>query len=239
MDSSPINTAENIYSDKTYLANNSDWHLEDTPWKAYEISRILDRNKVQWKTAVEVGCGSGGIVDQLAKSFPDRSLSGYDIASDAVKFWSNFKRPNLQFKKEDFIKSNATCDVLLLIDVFEHVEDYMGFLRSLRSKSKWFVFHIPLDLHVQGLLRNRQVAAREKVGHLHYFSETTALATLRDTGFDVVDHILTDVAISANKSHRALRTRLLNPLRKIFSKVAPHKAALVLGGYSLMVLCRV
>jgi SAM-dependent methyltransferase len=235
---SPMNTTEKIYSDSTYLANNTDWHLEDTPWKASEIRRILERNTVTWQTAVEVGCGSGGIVDQLAKAFPDRSLVGYDISKDAAKFWSRYKRPNLLFKDDDFIKSKFKSDVLLMIDVFEHVEDYMGFLRSLHGKSQWFVFHVPLDLHLQGLLRNRQIDARGKVGHLHYFSEATALATLRDTGFEIVDHFLTDVSFSANKSHRALRTRLLNPLRRVFEKIAPHKTALVLGGYSLMVLCR-
>jgi cyclopropane fatty-acyl-phospholipid synthase-like methyltransferase len=231
-------TSEKIYSDATYLTNNADWHLEDTPWKASEIQRILNRNSVAWETAVEVGCGSGGIVSQLATAFPDRKFVGYDIAKDAATFWPERKRPNLEFSNEDFIKSKKTTDLLMLIDVFEHVEDYMGFLRQLHGKSKWFVFHIPLDLHLQGLFRNQQMVAREKVGHLHYFSESTALATLRDTGFQVVDHFLTDVAFSANASHRAMRTRLLNPLRRMCAAVAPHKTALVLGGYSIMVLCR-
>jgi SAM-dependent methyltransferase len=231
-------TTQNIYSNATYLENNSDWHLEDTAWKAREIRKILQAHHVQWAKAVEVGCGSGGIVYELAKSFPERKIEGFDIAEDAVKFWTKFKLPNLQFNKTDFVTSKNITDLLLLIDVFEHVEDYMGFLRSLHKKSKWFVFHIPLDLHLQGLLRNRQISVREHVGHLHYFSEATALATLRDTGFEIIDHVLTDVAFSANKSNRALRTRVLNPLRRLCASIAPSKTALVLGGYSLMVLCR-
>jgi SAM-dependent methyltransferase len=231
-------TAQDIYSNATYLENNSDWHFEDTAWKAGEIIQLLQAHHVQWAKAVEVGCGSGGIIYELAKSFPERKVEGFDIAEDAVTFWTKFNLPNLHFNKTDFVTSKDTADLLLLIDVFEHVEDYMGFLRSLRKKSKWFVFHIPLDLHLQGLLRNRQVSVREQVGHLHYFSESTALATLRDTGFEIVDHKLTDVAFSANKSTRKLRTRLLNPLRSMFYAIAPHKTALILGGFSLMVLCR-
>lgn len=40
----------------------------------------------------------------------------------------------------------------MLIDVFEHIEDYMDFLRSINSRAKYFVFHIPLDMYIQGLI---------------------------------------------------------------------------------------
>jgi SAM-dependent methyltransferase len=231
-------TTDAIYSDCTYLENNANWHLEDTPWKAAEILRIVGRNKVDWQHAVEVGCGTGGIVYELARVHADRQFSGFDISRDAAAFWPRFNLPNLKLSHEDFLNSKMTADLLLLIDVFEHVEDYMGFLRRLRGRSRWFVFHIPLDLHVQGLLRNRQISAREIVGHLHYFSQATALATLRDCGFNIVDSFLTDVAFEANKSTRALRTRLLNPVRRLAAAISPEKTALLLGGYSLMVLAR-
>jgi predicted TPR repeat methyltransferase len=230
--------AENIYSDKTYLESNANWHLEDAPWKAKEISGILERNRVLWNQCVEVGCGTGGVVHSLAKAHPEKQLAGYDISSDVVKFWQRMTLPNLRLVQGNYVSTNQTIDLILLIDVFEHVEDYMGFLTSLQSKAKWFVFHIPLDLHVQGLLRDSQMMARQKVGHLHYFSKSTALATLRDTGFEIIDHCFTDVAFEANKSTRALRTRILNPIRRLAAKMAPTTTAKILGGYSLMVLCR-
>ena len=34
------------------------------------------------------------------------------------------------------------------------------------------------DMHVSALLRDRQLYVRRQVGHLHYFSRATALATL-------------------------------------------------------------
>ena len=37
-------------------------------------------------------------------------------------------------------------DLILCIDVFEHVEDYIGFLKTLKNKSKYHIFNIPLDM---------------------------------------------------------------------------------------------
>jgi hypothetical protein len=227
-----------IYSNSTYLQHNPDWHLEDTGWKADLIAGILEKNKVDWATGTEVGCGSGGIVEALAKRYRDRRLFGYDTSADASRLWGRINEPNATYRNADFLAEGVDSDLIMLIDVFEHVEDYMGFLRKLRAKGKWFVFHIPLDLHVSGLLRGGQMVSRKEVGHLHYFSQQTAAATLRDTGYEIVDQRLTDLAVQTNKSRMALRTKLLNPVRQAMATVAPETTALLLGGYSLLTLCR-
>jgi 2-polyprenyl-3-methyl-5-hydroxy-6-metoxy-1,4-benzoquinol methylase len=55
---------------------------------------------------------------------------------------------------KDFLEEKDTYfDVVMAIDVFEHVEDYLGFIRRLRVKGEYKVFHIPLDLSVQTVLR--------------------------------------------------------------------------------------
>ncbi|MER8475412.1 NAD-dependent epimerase/dehydratase family protein [Mesorhizobium sp. M1163] len=191
-------TAADIYSDSQYLANNPDWHLADTAWKAREIANILERNNVVWRDAVEVGCGSRGIVGKLAAQYPGRPIHGYDISEDAAKLWPLQKASGAIFHHEDFLATKSVHDLVMLIDVFEHVEDYMGFLRALRPHGRYHVFHIPLDLHVQGLVRRAYMHARQKAGHLHYFTRETALATLEDTGYTVVDWHFTDVAGEAN-----------------------------------------
>ena len=65
--------ASSIYDDRSYLERNPDWHFADTAWKALEIDRILKKNKIAWNSAVEVGCGSGGIVANMAARYPERS----------------------------------------------------------------------------------------------------------------------------------------------------------------------
>ena len=127
--------------------------------------------------------------------------------------------------------------MLLAIDVFEHVEDYMGFIRGLKDKATYKVFHIPLDLSVQGLLRGKPLMhSRQVVGHLHYFFKDTALATLTDCGFEVIGWDYTHGA--EELPGRNLQTRLLNTPRKIARALNEDFAVRLFGGASMMVLTK-
>lgn len=39
--------SEVIYTDGSYLANNPSWHEEDSPWKARQIIRLLEANRLK------------------------------------------------------------------------------------------------------------------------------------------------------------------------------------------------
>jgi len=100
-----------------------------------------------------------------------------------------------------------------------------------RHKAERTVFHVPLDLSVQTLLRpGILLGRRESVGHIHYFTPETALAAIRDAGYAVRDVRYTPVFEVAGhtpvaRAGRAVRRRL------------PTMASVrVLGGYSLLVV---
>jgi SAM-dependent methyltransferase len=224
-----------IYEDGTYGLRNPDWHTADSAWKADRIAEILLSNGVSFQSCVEVGCGAGLILDTLAKRWPGGRYEGYDISPDAAGFWARRHSP-ARFHEEDFSATETHHD-LLLIDVFEHVEDYIGFLRMLASRADWFVFHIPLEMTVSGLLRDRQIHSRDAVGHLHYFSRATALATLRDAGFDVVMDCFTKLSQQTVEGYRPA-TALGNVARRLTQLASTNLASKLFGGYSLLVLCR-
>ena len=125
----------------------------------------------------------------------------------------------------------------MAIDVFEHVEDYFGFLRKLRTKAHYKVFHIPLELSAQEVMRARPlIDARRKVGHIHHFSKDTALATLEDCGYTVIDHFYTSGR--TDLPGQGWKSSLLKYPRAALYRMSPDAAARILGGYSLMVLAR-
>ena len=81
---------------------------------------------------------------------------------------------------------------MLIMDVIEHVPDPIGFLAGLRFKADMTFVHIPLDLSAQSVIRpTKLMSVRAKVGHIHYFTLETALATLTDAGYTVRGHVLT------------------------------------------------
>jgi cyclopropane fatty-acyl-phospholipid synthase-like methyltransferase len=227
---------ESAYSDGSYRQNNSDWHATDSAWKAERIAAILANNAVEYQSCVEVGCGAGQVLAHLAERMPGRRYTGYDISSDAATLWRSAGQTSVSYHHGDFTSSSEVYDLLLLIDVFEHVEDYMSFLRKLSKRARWFVFHIPLEMHISALLRDRQLYSRQLVGHLHYFSRATALATLEDTGYRIVKAEYTDLSRETQERRRTL-TRLANVVRGGVQAFSTDLAAKLMGGYSLLVLC--
>jgi SAM-dependent methyltransferase len=225
-----------IYQDGSYSQNNPDWHGADAGWKAQKIAEALSVNSVKFNSCIEVGCGTGLVLEHLARHFPGKHYAGYDISPDAAAFWKN-RSKEIQFHNSNLLDTKRTADVVLLIDVFEHVPDYMGFLQELRKHAEYFVFHIPLEMHVSGLMRDRQIYARNKVGHLHYFSHATALATLKDCGFELVSASLTHLSQETVEGVRG-KTRAANLLRRSIQAISPGLAAKLLGGYSLLAVCK-
>ena len=223
-----------IYQDGTYLENNPTWHAEHSPWKAAQILRILAANSIRPDSVCEVGCGAGEVLIELSKEFPHAKFVGYEISETAYKLLKE-KNSNVDFRFADFLSQDDYYDAVLAIDVFEHVEDYFGFLKKLRVKGKYKIFHIPLDISVQTVLRNRPIInVREQVGHLHYFTKYVALETLKDCGYEILDYFYT--AGSIEMSGRNLKMRLAEFPRRIAYFLNKDLTVRILGGYSLLVL---
>ncbi|MDO9711946.1 class I SAM-dependent methyltransferase [Paracraurococcus lichenis] len=224
-----------IYTGQAYAESRPTWHEEDSPWKAKQILEILKRNNINPRKIVDVGCGAGGVLQSTVEGLaPGARGEGFDIAPYAISKAQQKSDPSLNFRCADFSNSDyAEYDLLLCIDVFEHVEDYIGFLRKIRGKSKYFVFHIPLDMNAKGILRNHHMKERREVGHLHYFDFKTALSTLQDTGYEVIDHFYT------RKPTNNLLTKTITATEHVLAALTDrHFAVKVLGGVSLLVLGR-
>lgn len=230
---------EKIYTEENgeYLKNNPTWHVEDSPWKAKQIIKMLNRNPINPKSIAEIGCGAGEILNQLHLSMPNvLGFTGYDISSDAISLAKTREKERLEFKHENFLETNARFDLLLMIDVFEHVDDYLGFLKLCKTKAKNTIFHIPLDISAQAVLRNKLMSGRNSVGHLHYFMKETALATLVDSGYEIVDFFYT--AGTLDLPRKTLKSKIAVLPRKLMFKANEDIAAKILGGFSLLVLTK-
>jgi hypothetical protein len=225
-----------LYTDGAYLDQNPTWGVEDSAWKATQIKNILINNGVLPKTVCEVGCGAGEIVRQLSLSFPTTQFAGYEVSPQAFELCQQRISPQIQFHLKNLCDEDVLFDCLLCIDVFEHVEDYFGFIRALKDKAEFKIFYIPLDISVLSVLRSSMMARRLDVGHLHYFSKETALATLQDCGYEIIKSVYTTPFkdIPAKK----FETKLARLPRKLLHKISPDWSARLLGGSSLLVLAK-
>ena len=233
---------EDIYRTGAYSHMAPTWHVDESASKAHEILRLLARYHLTPRTICEVGCGAGEVLRQLQLALPDETeLTGYDISPQAIELAQSRANEHLHFQLGDFTQSESSAsgsyDMLLVLDVLEHLEDYFSFLRRLKTRSMYKVFFFPLDLSVQSVIRPHGLLhTRDAYAHLHYFTRETALRTLEDTGYHILDAVYTSDALDSPT--RLLGRRLLKWPRKAAFALNHDVAAHLLGGYRLLVLAQ-
>jgi SAM-dependent methyltransferase len=226
-----------IYQSGEYLAKHPTWHAEDAPWKARQVNRMLQRNSMTPSTICEIGCGAGSVIAELQRRDSHGArFWGYEISPQAYELCRSKANDRLRFILGDILEDppGRPFEVLLLLDVVEHVEDHLGFLRRVKPLGDAKIFHFPLDLSAQSVLRGIPSRVRETAGHLHYFTKELALQTLEDSGYQVLDYFYTPAALE-NPSP-AMRTRLMRLPRRLLFSLSPDGAALLFGGFSLLIL---
>jgi hypothetical protein len=228
-----------MYTDGDYLKNNPTWDVEDAPWKADLIFRMIQKHHIEPKTICEIGCGCGEILRQLQLKSPESvKFTGYEISPQAYELCTKRSNAGLCFKLKNYCdEADNSCDLLLLIDLIEHLEDYFRFLRDVKGKSQYKILHIPLEMFVFAVLHQPfLLGQKKKVGHLHFFSKEMALQILKDLDYSVMDYTYT-AGYSLPRNY-GLNDRLLKLPRKLLFPVFPDFTVRIFGGYSLLVLVR-
>jgi SAM-dependent methyltransferase len=230
---------KSIYTDQTYLSLNPTWHEEDSSWKAEQVLRMLRQHEIPIGSVAEVGCGVGGILARLRDALPENAdFHGFDIAPDAITRARKRECDRLHFHNQDLFTTTQHFDLLLVMDVVEHVPDYLGFLERCKARARFKIYHIPLDLHASSIIRASFLNTRKTIGHLHYFTAESALASLADTGHEIVDFRYTDGGMALARLHPSVQRTVANLGRRLVSVFSTRWAARLFGGYSLLILAK-
>jgi hypothetical protein len=232
------NSSNDMYADGSYEGNNPSLHREDSAWKAKEVSDLILKHSLQPAKILEVGTGAGHVLDQLSKMNAEiQELSGFDISPFAIAEAKKIENNKLNFHIGE-LPVEATADLMLMLDVLEHVDDFYSFLRSLRNHAQYFIFHIPLDLSCRTLLRPHIIHQQRKdVGHIHYFSKEMVLWAMEDTGYQVIDWKYTRPVTDILPSLSFFR-KIKKHLRNFSFGINEDLSAKLWGGYSILMLLK-
>jgi len=224
-----------MYLDGSFLEKTGGtWHSEDSPFKADQIVKLLGRHPhIVPRSVCDIGCGAGRVLFELQRVLPnDVQFTGYDISPQAHELSRQYCSSRCKFVLGDAFADNRRFDLALVLDVVEHVEECFGFLRKVREKARFKIYHVPLDAHASAIVRGFN--CWDDAGHLHLFTIETAMKTVSRSGQLILDSVLTPLALQAPA--RRARTRLINPLRRVIEVINRTLAARLLGGYSLLIL---
>ncbi len=226
-----------MYTSGLYASNNPTWDREDSAWKATKIVDMLSANGIEPNSVVEVGCGAGEVLTGVANAFKptvDRCF-GYDVSEEAI----SLARATNVDSRISFVQGDPVGfhDLVLLIDVIEHVPDCFGFVASAGTLGNLVCAHIPLAISALTSLRPTSImSARESVGHIHLFTAETAAALFTDLGFEIIDRAFTASAVELQSESR--RTRIGRIPRKLVGLYDTPLAARLFGGFSLLILAK-
>lgn len=224
------------YLNDRYLQNNPSWHVEDSPAKAKNILKILKRNKLAPRSIGEIGCGAGEILRQLQMKMDKKCIfTGYEISPQAYQLCQKKINAKLKFKLRDILKEKGSSfDLILVLDVIEHLEDYFTFLRKIKAKSEYKIIQIPLEINLFHLIKDSFSTFRDSVGHLHFFNDQMVFRILKETGYEIVDYLYADYLDYPNQPWLY---KFLGLGRNLVFRINKSLGTR-LGGYSLTVLVK-
>jgi hypothetical protein len=163
------------------------------------------------------------------------TFTGYEISPQAYQLCLKKRNAKLRFKLKDILRDKESrFDLILVLDVIEHLEDYFSFLRKIKPRSAHKIFQIPLEINLFHLIKNSYVTFRDSVGHLHFFNDQMALRILKETGYKIIDYFYTDYL---DFPGQPLLYRFLGLGRNLVFRLNKGWGARM-GGYSLMVLAK-
>ena len=236
----------NMYNDGNYVAHNPTWHVEDAPWKADQILRVFEPDGRSIRIC-EVGCGVGGVLAELGLRLAERgitaTLDGFDIAQGAIskarELWQG--RPNLTFHARDVLTGpSIAADIYLFIDVLEHVERPIEFLKALRGRGmQQCIVHLPLENNFANIMRGRTDPRTSKVGHLHFYDTHSAVGMLEMAGLTIEKWVYTPELDLDVRVHVRPKSLAAYVPRKVLLSLFPTLCVHSIGGAAFMARCSV
>ena len=191
----------NIYTSGEYINLNPTLHDEDSFFKFSNIIKVINKtslfeDKKKYKI-LDIGGGNGKVgklfCDYLIQNNIDFEFYAADLSLEMLQIQKqNNKYINTTFCGSIELISNF-YDIILMIDVIEHIEDYRNFSHELNSKSENIIFNIPIEKNVFDKLRNMYLKdtyykeQNRTLGHVNFYSFSDCLNYLIKY-FDIVNY---------------------------------------------------
>lgn len=98
---------------------------------AKDIEKVI--RKHNYTKIIDFGCGPSLIIKQLAKKYPEKQFTGYDLSDHIIKQNMKTKLKNLHFKVADLnkITANKKFDLVLSLSTLHYFIDPIQKIREL------------------------------------------------------------------------------------------------------------
>ncbi|MBW8855279.1 MAG: class I SAM-dependent methyltransferase [Bradyrhizobium sp.] len=207
------------------------WRALSARTKADHVVALLRRAGVRPRTLVEIGCGAGSLLAELAARGVAPELAGFDLSAAAIDIARGHDLPGVRFEVFDGARvpvAERTYDVAVLSHVLEHVPEPAALLAEAARVASWVLVEVPLE-------RNRSAARPAKreeaarIGHIQFFDRDTVRALCAGAGLairaELADPLgLAHHAFGADGARARGRAALKAGVRRAAWRLAPRAA---------------
>lgn len=184
------------------LARNIAWRTLCAANKADHVVALLRAAGVRPASIVEVGCGDGVLLAQLAaRGIGDRH-HGFDISERAAGAAAG--RPEIEraerFDGAALPVPDGAYDLAVLSHVLEHVPEPQPLLAEAARAAEVVVVEVPLEAN-RSASRPSAQRGREALGHLHRFARSDLHALAREAGLRVKGELSDPLPLAIHAFH--------------------------------------
>lgn len=243
-----------LYTTDEYITKNPDLHESDSPWKISKLIPLVDKfaseHHQEKLNILDVGGGAGVILQEIGKHVQEsfgKEINKYclDLSPGMLKVQQE-NNPDAQIIESDIAKSglkNKEIDLLLFVDVLEHVENPTAVLQEISRISKFAILKVPLEntlyfnlmnFLTRGNFRKRII---ESIGHINVYSAKSLEAQVEKYCGEVIKKDFTNVYKYLWKNpDESFVSRVFNFFGFFTYLVSPKLSARVFNDYIILLI---
>ncbi len=179
-----------IYQDNLKWA--AEWLRRGAPPKTRSIECLLNRNGIHPTVLMELGCGTGAVIEGCREKALARRYLAVDCSQEAIRYLRGRTRDVATMVADigsaDF-QVREDIDVVVLSHVVEHIENPQALLRSLanRVRFRYAIIEVPLENLPLLRLKSTLWGRNQSAGHVSFFREEEFERLIHSSGLRILD----------------------------------------------------
>jgi len=249
-----LTNISSLYTSGEYITRNPGLHEEDSAWKLSKIIPLIDQFAQEFAkkepVILDVGGGAGVILreisDYLTERF-DKKITKIclDLSQGMLEVQKK-NNPEARIIQGDIGQTDLpdqSIDLVLMIDVLEHVAEPAKVLSEISRVARYAIFKVPLedtlyyrcmDLITRGKFRKRIIDA---IGHINVYNAVTLKTEIEKHCGQIIREDFTGVYgyLWRKKTETAI-SRLFNFVGNLFFLISPALAARIFNDYRVILV---